>query len=61
MNTPQPETLSPGEAARMLGVTRGTLVRWAKAGKIPSFRTLGGHRRYSRADVEAVMRRRGKP
>lgn len=47
--------LHPGEAARMLGVDPKTLQRWAKAKKIPSVRTLGGHRRYWTSDIEKIL------
>lgn len=39
--------ISIGEAAAFLGVSLSTLRRWHKEGTLlPSFRTLGGHRRY---------------
>lgn len=46
--------IRPGEAARMLGVDTTTLWRWAIDGKLPSRRTVGGQRRYRRADVLAL-------
>jgi excisionase family DNA binding protein len=46
--------VSIGEAARIFGVNPRTLRRWEADGKIRSQRTLGGHRRYDRADIEAV-------
>lgn len=39
--------LSLGQASRALGVSESTLRRWADAGTIRSFRTPGGHRRFS--------------
>ncbi len=33
-------------AAELGGVSPKTVTRWAKAGKLPYLRTLGGHRRY---------------
>lgn len=39
----------------MLGVDPKTLQRWAKAKKIPSVRTLGGHRRYWTSDIEKIL------
>ena len=37
------------------GSTPKTVTRWAKAGKLTSIRTLGGHRRYRAAEVEALL------
>lgn len=52
------ELLPPGEAAKILGVTAGTLGRYARTG-IVQFQTLPtGHRRYPRSAVEAL---RGTP
>ena len=40
---------SIGKAAEQLGVSRDTLRRWEKAGKISAERTIKGHRRYNLA------------
>jgi len=39
----------------MFRVDPKTVTRWAQAGKLASVRTLGGHRRYRAADVEALL------
>src|SRR5881392_2537669 len=47
----RPETealLTPSEVATLFRVDPKTVTRWAKAGKLTSIRTLGGHRRYRR-------------
>jgi excisionase family DNA binding protein len=49
--------LLPGEVAEVLQVSPKTVTRWAKEGKLPSRRTLGGHRRYVRADIESLVER----
>jgi excisionase family DNA binding protein len=41
----------------MLGVDPDTLRRWADAGKIDVFTTPGGHRRFPRSAVEAMLPR----
>lgn len=46
--------LSPGQAARILGVSPKTVARWANNGRIPCVVTLGGHRRF-RADAIAAV------
>ena len=38
--------LTPAEVAQLFHVDPKTVTRWAKAGKLTSLRTLGGHRRY---------------
>jgi excisionase family DNA binding protein len=47
--------LTPRQAADRLGVTAETVVAWADAGKLPCFRTLGGHRRFRVEDVDALI------
>ena len=47
--------LSRAEVAAMLCVGPKTVARWAKAGKLNSFRTPGGHRRFLKADVLTLM------
>ncbi|NJR31661.1 MAG: IS607 family transposase [Chamaesiphon sp. CSU_1_12] len=44
-------SLTPQEAATLLGVTVRTLHRWELDGKIKSTRTVGGHRRYDITDL----------
>lgn len=48
------ELLSIGQAAQLLGVHSDTVRRWTDTGRIKAIRTLGGHRRYLRADVMAI-------
>lgn len=45
------------EASRLLGVHPSTLRAWADAGQPPSFRTPGGHRRFTTADLRAFLLR----
>src|SRR3954467_10909336 len=52
----QPETLlTPAEVAALFRVDPKTVTRWAKAGKLSSIRTLGGHRRYRESEVRALL------
>src|SRR5690349_3272661 len=55
--TADTELLTPGAVAAVLFVDPKTVTRWARAGKIDSIRTPGGHRRYRRSDVEALAAR----
>lgn len=52
---PRREIMSPSEVAEMFAVNPKTVSRWANAGKIPFFRTLGGHRRFYKDEVVAAM------
>jgi excisionase family DNA binding protein len=60
MNIVEPadeEFLTPGEVARLLHVSSKTVNRWANERRIPCVMTLGGHRRFARADVDEAVRR----
>jgi excisionase family DNA binding protein len=41
--------------ASLFRVDPKTVTRWAKAGKLTSIRTLGGHRRYKDSEVKALL------
>ena len=47
--------MSLGEVSRTLDVNEATLRQWADRGRLPVYRTPGGHRRFLRADVETLM------
>ena len=49
--------LRAGEVADRLHVTPKTVSRWAKEGRLPCRRTLGGHRRYDPEHVDQLVRR----
>ena len=54
--TPDAEPLlTPSEVAAMFRVDPKTVTRWAKAGKLTSIRTLGGHRRYRESEVLELL------
>ena len=42
------------EASALLGVAASTLRRWGDDGRVPMKRTLGGHRRFSRAAIDRL-------
>lgn len=48
------ELLPIAEAAKILGVSADTVRRWEREGKITPVRTLGGHRRFARGELEAL-------
>lgn len=50
-----PEWLTLGEAARYLGVAQSTVRKWADMGRVETFKTPGGHRRFRREDLDRFM------
>lgn len=54
------ELMTPSEVAEMFKVAPKTVTRWARTGRLPvAVVTLGGHRRFDRADVEALAAAQG--
>jgi excisionase family DNA binding protein len=51
--------LTLGQAARFLGVAQSTIRKWSDEGRVPTFYTPGGHRRYRRSDLDAFLERSG--
>ena len=49
-----PSYLRAAEVADLLHVSPKTVSRWAKEGKLPFLRTLGGHRRYPEAEIRQL-------
>lgn len=49
------DVLTPADVAAAFRVDPRTVTRWTKQGRLPCFFTLGGHRRFRRADVEALL------
>ena len=52
----QENLLTPAEVAALFRVDPKTVTRWAKAGKLTSIRTLGGHRRYKESEVRILLK-----
>jgi excisionase family DNA binding protein len=49
------EWLTLSDASKLLGVHPATLRQWSDEGKVRIFRTPGGHRRFSRTDIERML------
>ena len=49
-----PSYLRTAEVADILHVSPKTVSRWAKEGKLPFLKTLGGHRRYPEAKIREL-------
>jgi excisionase family DNA binding protein len=54
--TSQENLLTPSEVAALFRVDPKTVTRWAKAGKLTSIKTLGGHRRYKESEVKSLLK-----
>ena len=52
--TDYPSYLRTAEVADLLSVSPKTVSRWAKEGKLPFLKTLGGHRRYPEAEIREL-------
>ena len=49
--------LSLGQACQVVGVNASTLRQWGDRGLLRSFRTPGGHRRFSAEDLQSLLSR----
>ena len=59
--TDRTQWLSLREACEFLQVSQVTLRQWADAGHLRVYRTPGGHRRFSREDLQALTRQPAQP
>lgn len=50
----EPKHITAEQAAAILHVSPKTVSRWAKQGKLPFQKTLGGHRRYPEAAIREL-------
>jgi excisionase family DNA binding protein len=53
--------LTASQAARQFHVSPNTVSRWARQGRLPCRRTLGGHRRYDPKRIEQLVRAQTYP
>lgn len=49
------------QASKYCSVSPKTIINWIEAGHIEAYRTVGGHRRINRTNLEAFMRKQGIP
>lgn len=47
--------LTPQQVAELFAVDPKTVTRWARAGRMRSVQTPGGHRRFRASDVEELL------
>jgi excisionase family DNA binding protein len=48
-------------ASKFCRVSPKTIINWIDAGHIKAYKTVGGHRRINRSDLEGFMRKQGIP
>lgn len=48
--------LTTGEAAEFFGVNVKTMGRWGREGKVPCFKTPGGHHRFYLSQILALVK-----
>jgi excisionase family DNA binding protein len=53
------ETFTTFDVAKLCNVAPLTVVNWIDGGRLPAFRTPGGHRRVQKVDLLGFMRRNG--
>jgi len=49
------------KASKYCNVSPKTIINWIEAGHIKAYKTVGGHRRINKTDLEAFMRKQGIP
>lgn len=55
------DTLTVYKASQLCKVSSKSIINWIEAGHIKAYKTVGGHRRIKREDLEDFMRRQGIP
>jgi excisionase family DNA binding protein len=59
--TTETDWISIGRACQLLGVNAATLRQWTADGRLRSYRTPGGHRRFSLSELTALSQRQEAP
>ncbi|WP_431889069.1 BldC family transcriptional regulator [Nocardiopsis alba] len=54
------DLLTPQEVAQAFRVDPKTVRLWAQEGRLRWVRTLGGHRRYFKSDVQRLLKEPGR-
>lgn len=55
------DTFTVFKASKYCNVSSKTIINWIEAGHIKAYKTVGGHRRIKRPDMESFMNRQGIP
>ncbi len=55
------DVLTVFTASQYCNVSSKTIINWIESGHIKAYKTVGGHRRINRSDLEAFMKKQGIP
>ena len=55
------DILTVFQAGKYCNVSPKTIINWIEAGHINAYKTVGGHRRIKKSDLEGFMRKQGIP
>ncbi len=55
------EVFTVFQASKYCNVSSKTIINWIESGHIKAYKTVGGHRRMNRSDLEAFMKKQGIP
>ncbi len=55
------DVLTVFKASQYCNVSSKTIINWIESGHIKAYKTVGGHRRINRLDLEAFMKKQGIP
>ncbi len=55
------DVLTVSQASKYCRVSPKTIINWIEAGHIKSYKTVGGHRRIKKEDLDRFLRERGMP
>ena len=55
------DILTVFKASKYCNVSSKTIINWIESGHISAYKTVGGHRRIKKSDLEAFMKKQGIP
>ncbi|MGD8881409.1 MAG: response regulator [Desulfobacterales bacterium] len=55
------DVLTVFKASQLCNVSAKTIINWIESGHIKAYKTVGGHRRINRSDLESFMKKQGIP
>ena len=55
------DVLTVFKASQYCSVSPKTIINWVESGHIKAYKTVGGHRRINKVDLETFMKKQGIP